>query len=627
MIAWLLACTASEPTVGESSPRVVVLVLDGTRIDETFGNGHSSAADQPTEAVLPQLREALLPYGALIQPGYATGITITGPGHCDLLSGRRQDFINYPNPNGPEAYLPDLPTLPELIQDTLLIGNTPLIEPLHGSLYPRGEHAMYTSVDGSDADVLRVLRERLLENPTRLTVANLHDIDRSGHYGESGDYLASVQSMDTALLSLWGWLGEQPDYADNTVLILTSDHGRHRLDEDESWRHHGDQCAGCRQVPMFLIGPGIRPGVVSEESHTLADLGATVAHLLETDLPYHQGRVMADILDDPPQALEHPGQVQPASAGGLLVMGERSGGVSTIILPNSSLSRPGEAPAAAVDDHAAFVCWRTLSMEPSEEIPWQGECARRTNARWQSIGFPVEKVWPLLSPALQGDGEGGLWLSFVDNDQGLVDVSAPLRLFHWQGGWSEELPGYIGSTGLMHPAMVITDDGLMVATAAGDAGLMGRYTRRIEVIAAAGESWEGHYVVYPDGIAEPDVAAQRLERPALWSDGASLKLVFLGHSEDRQTGVWQVDREGGLWSEPLRLDASGDVLPHITPGFTDDGEPVWAQLNAAGMVELCGTECVDTHAAYIDGMTVSGAEVMASLRSDGEPWTVQTFPW
>ena len=144
LLLLLLSCAgpcADEPA---GPPSAIVVVLDGARLDETLGTGESSVAGTPTAEVMPQLSADLAAEGAIVRPGHAVGITLTAPGHCDLLTGRRQVFANYAlTDEGVAAYRPVLPTLFEAVRaqggsarDAALIVNTTLLEPLDRSLYP-----------------------------------------------------------------------------------------------------------------------------------------------------------------------------------------------------------------------------------------------------------------------------------------------------------------------------------------------------------------------------------------------------------------------------------------------------------------------------------------------------------
>jgi hypothetical protein len=180
----------------EAEPvNVVILVLDGIRFDESFAEAPSSLTGTPGTAHLPRINGELLSQGTLVRPGYAHGLTLTGPGHCDLLTAHRQNFVNYANPDGPGAYLPTLPTVFETLRQsasidsskTLLFGSSNLIEPLGESLYPGMIGGASFSINednaASDVAVLKRTRALITEQHPRLMLVNLHEIDRSGHYG------------------------------------------------------------------------------------------------------------------------------------------------------------------------------------------------------------------------------------------------------------------------------------------------------------------------------------------------------------------------------------------------------------------------------------------------------------
>ncbi len=651
-----------DGVTADDSRKVVVLVMDGARMDESFGEGYSTAAERPTAELLPRLRSELLPQGTLIKPGYSLGITVTGPGHCDMLTAHRQVFANYANPDGVDAYLPTLPTIFEAVRDStgldssavILMGNTTLIEPLKTSLYPSSPGgASFFTVDESqstDAAVLEQAQVLIERYAPRLLVANLHAIDRGGHYGENGEYVQNIELADGAIADFWQWLSAQEGYAGNTVLVIAADHGRHRLGEEDDWRNHGDHCAGCREVPMLLLGDGIRAGVVSTTPYTLEDLGHTIAALLDTEVPYSEGVLMRDALLDPPDHPGSTGSISPAVAGDLVAAEVRTGQAqvrSRIALPGLSPADVTAAEAPQLTTNGAgvdFACWRELLIEPdADELPWLGQCWRREGGRWQDIGFPISPVWPLWEPALQADPDGGLWLAFANNPNGLVAETDSVTVLHWTAGdgWLDPLPAYINVTVPSSPAMVLHRGSPVVAFAVSDPDEAGRYTRRIEVHQVDEDGWSELLRIAPsawpggeDSGVLPDETLEvaRLERPALWLEDGTFRLAFLSHTAEADNGIWMVEGDGEVWGAAERLDSTGQLLGHITPVFTASGEPVWARLGLRQSVELCraaagASQCMDTGAQYIDGIAITEGGVLASLRSDGEPWALQELPW
>lgn len=84
-IPLLLAC-AEEPTTGAEALRAVVLVVDGARVDETLGDGFSTAAGVPTAELMPAVREGLLPLGLRATRARNLGVPITTESHTELLT-------------------------------------------------------------------------------------------------------------------------------------------------------------------------------------------------------------------------------------------------------------------------------------------------------------------------------------------------------------------------------------------------------------------------------------------------------------------------------------------------------------------------------------------------------------
>jgi hypothetical protein len=646
LLASLLVGCKPEPA--SQSLNVVVLVLDGARFDETFALEPSSLTGAPPEQLLPRIHGTLLPQGTLVRPGYAHGLTITAPGHCDLLTAHRQSFVNYANPDTPGAYLPNLPTLFESLRQSaaldssgvILLGNSSLVEPLRQSLYPDtpGGAAFYLNEEdaASDTAILKRARALLTEFHPRLLVANLHEIDRSGHYGTASGYLENLSDADDGIMELWEALWELDGYADRTVLVLVSDHGRHRIaGEEEAWVGHGDHCGGCREVGMFLVGPGIRQGAVSTTPYALEDLGHTLAVLLDTPMPYSQGIVMTDVLTDPPAERAVTGEVRPAVDGALVAVEERTGEVATrsrIRVEGLEVAdtTAAEAPSVASGPSGDYVCWRELTVTPGADwMPWEGRCfARLPGADWADIGFPAEPVWPLLAPDLVAD-DAGLWMVFVDNPGGLIEVAAEVRLMRWTAteGWVEQGPAYIQASVPTEPVLLLSDDGPIVALAGSDDGDDGRNTRRIEVIRLAGESWEALLSVRPE-----DLGVGRLEKPALWQDAEARRLAFLSHTDAPQSSIWMVTLTDDSASGAVRLDETDRVLGHLAPRFTADGQAVWARVGLSGNIEVCRSAgeaptCLDTDAPYIDGLALTDGGVVVSIRDDDSAWAQAEIPW
>ena len=52
---------------------------------------------------------------------------------------------------------------------------------------------------------------------------------------------------------LWTWLQSDPEYKDNTVLLVTADHGRGHGPKD--WSDHGKDVVGANETWLIAAGP------------------------------------------------------------------------------------------------------------------------------------------------------------------------------------------------------------------------------------------------------------------------------------------------------------------------------------------------------------------------------------
>lgn len=92
------------------------------------------------------------------------------------------------------------------------------------------------------------------------------------------EYEAGIEALDPALAPFLELLRETLG-ADNTFIVLLSDHGE-GFDQARNRIHHGGRLHRDQlQVPLFVSGPGIQPGR-SEEAVSLVDVRASVLELL-----------------------------------------------------------------------------------------------------------------------------------------------------------------------------------------------------------------------------------------------------------------------------------------------------------------------------------------------------------
>jgi len=677
---------------------VIVLVMDGARMDETLGKGASSVTGEPTSHFLPELRARLMPHGTTFTKATNTGVTITVEGHAELVTGRRVPQANFPSDDGAGQFRPAFNTLFDALRAThevpksaaVLGGNTPHLQGLTESLHPMAgpelaAKYLFVATPGSpthsasdDAFVISSVQDWMSAHPTRLLVANLHQIDRAGHYSESPiAYADRVKAIDAPIAEFWSWVQAHPSYQDRTTLIILSDHGRHRVGEAEDHRHHGDSCAGCREIPLFMIGHGIRSDVISDSPATLADVGATIAALLEVELPLSTGRILSEALTDPPTQLWPTGATQPTEMGGIRVSQlwtSEAGHRSEILLDettvSSALALHAEAPVLVSRGALSVACWRELVRGEGEHEswPWLPVCTRTgTDADWGSFRFPVTPVSPYFRPAMHIDHGGKLWTAFADNPTG--NWEAPdqrIRIHRWTAATSWEEAGEGIQTVLLplHPALISTSEGVLVAFISSDTvrdddpgtaspesvHTRGRYRRHLQVhkvrwnapdepaVLELYRSYTADHFIPGAPLPAPASAwpgwaeIGRVDRPALGQLDHAVQLAFLSKRTDDTPGelMLQVSTdEGHSWSDPATIDDE-DVAMHITPVLSD-GALFWARSRASG-VEICrwteaaGGACTATGADAVDGLSVDGSIWSAGLRID-KTWQTRSEAW
>jgi hypothetical protein len=462
-----------------------------------------------------------------------------------------------------------------------------------------------------DPDVIDRVADALTAG-ARIIAVNLHQIDRAGHYNPF-EYDEFITDVDEPLTTFWTeTIQGNQELADKTLLFLLSDHGRHRFVEgDAPWMHHGDGCSGCREIPILLLGPGIDPGTVTMEPHTIEDAGMTAAWLMGIEMPYGDGMIMTDMLQGNPEVAQRSGPSALHSSGGLLAYQQYKddfGNRSEVVIDGTVFENPAalhvEQPKIVTDGETVFACWREVTVATADEYwNWQPVCKQRdAEGDWSDLGSPMyELVWPFFDPALAIDDGGRLWSAWSASDTGNAEGSAGVRLARWtpSRGWEGGEDRTDNTYFPVHPAIAVDGDTAWVAWSGGESEQMGRYTRHVELYEVSwptggNPSWSLAY-----RSPEQDASGRTLERiddaTMLLLDG-TIYLAFLGVNEEGNFLLaTQLDDPDGSWSSTRSIDTSGAVFMHVRPQFSDDGHLHWGRLGSDGNAEVCRSSVNDLH--------------------------------
>ncbi len=150
-----------------------------------------------------------------------------------------------------------------------------------------------------DAFTFHFALDYLKKVQPRVLAISFGETDDFAHDGKYDQYLNSVHRTDNFIKDIWRQIQAIPKYKNNTVLIITTDHGRGRTAKD--WQHHASKKAtqgyldslkkfpegilGSNEVWMMAIGPGVSTEgeVKTKVEVKQKQIAATVLTLLGED--------------------------------------------------------------------------------------------------------------------------------------------------------------------------------------------------------------------------------------------------------------------------------------------------------------------------------------------------------
>jgi len=322
LLLLLAACTA--PT----RSNVVLVTIDGVRWQEIFGGADAGLIENKKETgnipatkqafwreTADERRRALAPFlwGTVAVKGQLVGNVDVGsqvlvanrhrfsyPGYHELLSGFPSETIDS---NRPEAN-PDVTVL-EWLHGRPGFGGSVAAYcswDVFPSILNRARSGLPVEIEAApslrrlaedlpapwrdsvyDAFVFHGAMEYLREKKPRVLYLAFGDTDEWAHAGWYNHYLESIRRSDAWLRELWWTLQSMPEYAGNTTLIVTCDHGRG--DSPAEWRSHNMKVNGAGYIWVAAMGPGVAPlGERTEHEPLLqGQVAATVAAAVGED--------------------------------------------------------------------------------------------------------------------------------------------------------------------------------------------------------------------------------------------------------------------------------------------------------------------------------------------------------
>ena len=280
---------------------VVIIIMDGARYSETFGDS--------TLQYIPNLATQIAPQAVLCENFYNDGPTYTVAGHAAITTGYFQPINNsgfewpsHPsicqyynkvqNVKGPLTYI-------ITSKDKLaILGNTSNPS-WHNKYLPSTDCGINGGGLGSGyrSDSLTCLEaiSILSTYHPRIVIINFKEPDESGHTGVWDAYVNGIRKTDEYISKIWTFLNNDKFYKDSTTVFITNDHGRHLDGVNGGFSNHGCDCEGCKHIFLLAAGPDFKKNKVIDRHYSLIDIAPTTAKLLGFPFPPDSATVMQEL--------------------------------------------------------------------------------------------------------------------------------------------------------------------------------------------------------------------------------------------------------------------------------------------------------------------------------------------
>jgi hypothetical protein len=161
-----------------------------------------------------------------------------------------------------------------------------------GYCFPQND-SMITEQEEFEKDIIKIkestrkdmltyiaAKEYLQTKKPKIMHIGFGEADEFAHHKLYNNYLSNINMVDKMIADLWLFVQNEETFKNNTILIITTDHGRGN--KDKNWDKHGVFIGGSNQTWMAVIGNCINPkGELKNKSITYnAQIAETIANLM-----------------------------------------------------------------------------------------------------------------------------------------------------------------------------------------------------------------------------------------------------------------------------------------------------------------------------------------------------------
>lgn len=278
---------------------VVVLVIDGPRYTETFGDTSCQ--------YIPKMGKEMIHEGVLFTNFRANGPTYTNSGHTAITTGVYQSISNAGKtlPKNPSFFQYYLKEKNADKSKAWIISSKGKLEILANTSKKRWWNIYmpmtYCGVKGHSAEYVgdiqtfNKVKEVFKKDAPVLTLINFLEVDANAHQNDWENYLRTLKNCDDYANELWKIIQADSVMGGKTALLITNDHGRHLDGVKDGFISHGDKCEGCRHISLLALGPDFKKGASVCEPGELIDISATIAEILGFKMPTSKGKVLKEL--------------------------------------------------------------------------------------------------------------------------------------------------------------------------------------------------------------------------------------------------------------------------------------------------------------------------------------------
>ncbi len=295
------SCEIDPPIPQYKTRNVIVVVIDGSRYSETWGD--------TIHQYIPRLANELSDKGVVYTQFYNNGPTYTIAGHTAITTGNYQEINNsgMELPENPSMFQYWMQTYHQEKNAAWIITGKDKLEILSDCNDPEWKGTYQSSTNcgvnglglGSgnrdDSSTFNIMLDILSGYHPQLVLINFSGPDFAGHSNDWNRYINEIKNSDEYIYQLLNFIESDKYYKSNTTVFVTNDHGRHLDSIADGFISHGDNCEGCRHVILYAYGPDFKQDTVIDIKRGLIDISSTIAKLLNFEMPKGKGKVMHEL--------------------------------------------------------------------------------------------------------------------------------------------------------------------------------------------------------------------------------------------------------------------------------------------------------------------------------------------